>query len=457
MFPNPHDALPLPPRPNLDQYRKLAKGLLKAAQSQDAEALHTWAVTWIASLARLYDSAKEREGREKNKEERRPENSVILSEVEAQRSSASTQSKDPYSNLNSNPPKKNPLENFAHEKLSEKPTLTAAQFVLARAHGFESWPKLARHIEATIRANSPVNHFEQAADAIITGDKTMLAHLLKKFPDLVRAHSTRRHQATLLHYTAANGIEDYRQKTPKNIVEITKLLLDAGAEVNAIADLYGGSTTVSLMATSIHPERAGVQNALLQLLVNHGATIDEPNSPMLLINACLANGRPAAANFLADLGAKLDLEAAAGLGRLDLVKEFLDGVIPSGAALPAATGISRSSGPARRPNTTQLSRERALAWACEYGHNPVVNFLLDQGVPIQSQANTGQSPLHWAVIGRQKETVTLLLSRGADPQAKNTYGGTALGQALWSAAHADNPAPYQEIAALLKRHGAKGE
>ena len=422
---SPHDALPLPPRPNQDRYKKLAKDLLKASRSAEPSALHAWVNTWQAALHRLDPIASHN-------------SPVILSEVEAERSSAST-----------------PLETFAREKLSEKPTLTAAQFVIARAHGFESWPKLAQHIEATTRANSEVAHFEQAADAICTGDKITLTNLLKKYPDLARTHSTRRHQATLLHYTAANGIEDYRQKTSPNIVEIAQILLDNGADVNAITDLYGGTTTLALAATSVHPERAGVQNALLQLLLDRGAIIDDPNSPTLLINACLANGRPAAAEFLSNHDAKLDLEAAAGVGRLDLVKEFLAGVISSGALLPAERAISRSSVTAQKPTPTQLSRERALCWASEYGHNPVVNFLLDQGVPIQSQANTGQTPLHWAVIGRQKETVKLLLSRGANPEAKNAYGATAQGQAQWSAAYTDSLDPYQELAALLKHHAAK--
>jgi hypothetical protein len=43
-----------------------------------------------------------------------------------------------------------------------------------------------------------------------------------------------------LHYCSANGVEGYRQKTPKNIVEITRILLEAGAEVDARADVYGG-------------------------------------------------------------------------------------------------------------------------------------------------------------------------------------------------------------------------
>lgn len=447
MFPHPHDALPLPPRPNLDQYKKLAKDLHKAARSQNPTALHTWAADWIASLSRLGHK-----------------NSVIPSEVAAERSEAATQSRD--LGLGRIDHRTIPLENFARQKLSQSPTLTTAQFVIARAHGFESWPKLAKHIEATARANSEVNQFEQAAAAIISGDQATLANLLEKFPELARAHSTRRHQATLLHYTAANGIEDYRQKTPANIVEITQQLLDAGAEVNAIADLYGGNTTLSLVATSVHPEHAGVRNALLQLLLDHGATIDDPNSPILLINSCLANGRGAAAEFLADHGAKLDLEAAAGVGRLDVVKPFFT---PTSNSTTRPTNRQKEekkpreenhpkekTGPEEKPPRKEnLRQQRALCWACEYGHNAVVNFLLDQCVPIQSQANTGQTPLHWAVIGRQKETVTLLLSRGADLEAKNVYGGTALGQAQWSAAHTDNPDPYLEIAALLRRHVAK--
>jgi len=458
MFPNPHDALPLPPRPNLEHYKKRAKDLLKASLSADPTALRAWAATWIDSLVRLSSV-------------RSNNNSVTRSEVAASQSDTATQSRDLlFSRLLFSRIDRwtDQLERFARQKLSEAASLAAAQFILARAHGFESWPKLAKHIAATTRANSPIKHFEQAVDAIVTGDKTTLAYLLKKYPDLVRAHSTRRHQATLLHYTAANGIEDYRQKTPANIVEITHLLLTSGADVNAVADLYGGSTTLSLLATSVHPERAGLQMHLLKLLFDHGATIDLPNSPSLLINVCLANGRRLAAEFLADHGAKLDLEAAAGLGRLDLVKTLFTPTATSNTKTTEQQKEEREHKAENQPKgkneeeekqaeKENLKKQRALIWACEYGHDPVVNFLLDQGVPIQSQANTGQTALHWAVIGAQKWTITLLLSRGADLEAKNAYGGTPLGQAQWSAAHTDSPAAYLEIAARLTRHGAKSE
>ena len=376
MFPHPHDALPLPPRPSLEQYKKRAKDLLKASQSSDPAALRAWAARWIDSLLRL--------------------SAITLTPQLPVRIEHWTEE----------------LETFARNELpqttwgrthssvppsaarpSQPATLTAAQFVIARAHGFESWPKLAKHLESIARANSPLNDFEQAVDAIVTGNLNALENLLREHPDLARARSSRRHQATLLHYVSANGIEGYRQKTPANIVPIAELLLNAGADVNTVADLYGGSTTLALVATSLHPERAGVQTALLQVLLDHGAIIDAPNSRTTLVTACLANGRLPAAEFLAQRGAKLDLEAAAGLGDLEKVKTLF---------AESATNAPPASEQRRREQ-----RERALLWACQYGRNPVVEFLLDRGVNIDSQANTGQSPLHWAVIGGQADTVKL--------------------------------------------------
>ena len=67
-----------------------------------------------------------------------------------------------------------------------------------------------------------------------------LKRILRDNPTLIRARSSREHGATLLHYVSANGVEGYRQRTPKNIVAIARLLLDAGAEVDATADVYGG-------------------------------------------------------------------------------------------------------------------------------------------------------------------------------------------------------------------------
>lgn len=118
--------------------------------------------------------------------------------------------------------------------------LADAQLIVARRNYFESWLDLAQYVEAVSQESSPVSHFESAVDAIVDGDVATLERLLRANPDLIRARSTRRHHATLLHYVGANGTE--KQRTPSNAVEIAKILLDAGAEVNAVGEMYGGTT-----------------------------------------------------------------------------------------------------------------------------------------------------------------------------------------------------------------------
>jgi ankyrin repeat protein len=74
-----------------------------------------------------------------------------------------------------------------------------------------------------------------------------------------------------------------------------------------------------------------------------------------------------------------------------------------------------------------------------------------------AQANTGQTGLHWAVVGGQLATINLLLEHEAPLEAKNVYGGTALGQALWSALNGDPGVDYVEIIDVLIAADAKIE
>src|SRR5688572_19708261 len=286
------DALPLPPRPNLEQYKKLAKDFQHACKSSDPGAIREWSARWTETITRL-------QGLEITPEVRRQ------TDFDAERMEHRWRQ---------------------YQKTTERAArcaLADAKFFGARGHGLAGRPKFARHPAGPTRANSPVSKFEAAADAIVSGNLKPLEKLLSENPELVRVRSTREHRSTLLHYVSANGVEDFRQKTPKNIIEITKLLLNAGADVNAESDEYGGrSTTLGLTATSWHPENAGVQLPLMDVLINHGAIIDGPDGGSK-VNGCLHNGRGEAAEFFASRGARLDLEGAAGVGRLDVVQGFL--------------------------------------------------------------------------------------------------------------------------------------
>jgi ankyrin repeat protein len=366
MFPNPQTALPLPLRPSLERYRKLAKELSKACKSGDERAIGDWAEQWVHAIGKLNRS----EGNRREELDRRTSQ----------------------------------VEDFAHRRMrggqpAGRPcTLAAAQFVIARLHGFESWPKFARHLEALHQSDAPVSRFEAAADAIVNGDVAALKRLLREDPDLLRARSTREHGATLLHYVSANGVEGYRQKTPKNIVEIAGILLHAGADVDAAANVYGGGcTALGLAATSIHPEQAGVQEELLEALLNHGAQMEPPpvaGNQQSIVIACLENGRSKAAEFLASRGAPLDLAGAAAVGNLGIVRSF----IGETGGLPA--------------NTTREQLNAALTFACGTGRNTAIELLLGKGADLAAQRG-GQTGLHWAVIGGHLETVQLLLRNHA--------------------------------------------
>jgi hypothetical protein len=112
-----------------------------------------------------------------------------------------------------------------------------AQVVIAHEYGFESWADLAEFTDVVSR-DGPIGHFEAAVEAVISGDLAAIRSLLRENPRTWYARSTRRHHATLLHYVGATGVEGGRQKTPENAVEVAKILLDAGAEVDALADMY---------------------------------------------------------------------------------------------------------------------------------------------------------------------------------------------------------------------------
>ena len=275
-----------------------------------------------------------------------------------------------------------------------------------------------------------VSKFEIAVDAIVAGDIEKLASLLREDPSLVRARSERPHYATLLHYVSANGVEGERQKTPKNIVAIAMLLLDAGAEVDATAGVYDGrATTLGLAATSIHPFKAGVLEPLIDLLVERGADVNGSTS---IVRDCLRNDRPEGAVLIARRGARLDLETAAGVGDLDVVKRYFDGT----------------------ERVSQQQLDAGFIWACEYGRREVVDFLIDRGVNLRAGENTGQTALHLAAHHGELEIVRLLIARGAPLEARNCYGGTVLGQTTWSAMHTDFDVDYAAIVETLLHAGA---
>lgn len=308
-----------------------------------------------------------------------------------------------------------------------------AEMVIALEHGFQDWEAFAEHIDAMQHKDSPIAQFEAAADAIVTGDVTRLKELIHTNPDLIQWRSDRVHRVTLLHYIAANGIENYRQRTPANVVAVALVLLQAGAKADAFANTYNNqwSTPMDLLVSSLHPARAGLQTNLVHALLDFGAAVNgvfEDGSPLM---TALYFHYPAAAEALAARGATINtLPAAAGLGREELVDQWLsdNGTLEAGIPLVKVPWMELSNNSAN--NITQ-----ALSWATMHRRTGVVKLMLKKGVDPGMKDRRGWTALHWAAYCGYPELVAILLQWQASTESENEFGGTVLDQTIWRTVH----------------------
>lgn len=306
--------------------------------------------------------------------------------------------------------------------------LEDARAVVAREHGFRDWEHLTA-FSVEVHRDPAARRFEAAAEAVVDGDAPVLRSMLRERPELVRARSLRRHRATLLHYVAANGVEGGRQRTPQNAVEICRLLLDGGAEVDALADLYDAEcTTMSMLVSSSPPAEGGLQAALAETLLDFGAAFEGPGAKWRsAVTTALVFGFARTAEALVRRGAPVTtLPVAAGLGRLDDVRRLL-------------------------PLADAANRHAALALAAQHGRAEVVKLLLDQGEDPDRYNPDGfhshSTPLHQAAWANHEAVVRLLVERGARLDLRDeVHGATPLG---W-AEHAGRTA----IAEYLRSRGA---
>ena len=161
------------------------------------------------------------------------------------------------------------LENFRpgfHQKsVSEIPNaglgLDDCQLAIAIEYGYSDWENALSESDQSFDKN-----FEKAIDFLVTGNKSALQNLIQQQPEILQQHSPFWHSAGLIHYIGSNGVEVWRQSVPDNIVEITSMIIELGADPQMPNNIYGGSNLVNLIETSSHPHEAGVASPLIQLI-----------------------------------------------------------------------------------------------------------------------------------------------------------------------------------------------
>jgi ankyrin repeat protein len=264
-------------------------------------------------------------------------------------------------------------------------------------------------------------------EAIKAGDADQLRALIQADPALATARSSCSHP-TLLQCLVLDGRDSPRQ------VEMARILVDAGADVNA-----------PLVAA------AGMNNAVaIGYLLDRGGAIDGTGGWSPLEEALYWNSQRAR-DLLLQRGASIrNLRIAAGLGRVDVMRTFFNA---DGSLRPEAGGVDWPW-ENRSPKMASFNQERqgiidnALVYACMHGHLDAAAFLLDQGAQLNTIPggfDYSGTALHYAAFNGQRAMVDFLLARGADVEIKDTKIGQT--PASW-ADHAKHP----EIRDVLLHH-----
>jgi ankyrin repeat protein len=149
------------------------------------------------------------------------------------------------------------------------------------------------------------------------------------------------------------------------------------------------------------------------------------------------NGCPEAAAHLAERGARVTATDAAGIGRLDLLRQ----------AFEPPTSVSAAD------------RGEMMAMAAWYGRGDVIALLLELGVdPAVRRPEGGQTALHVAAYQGDAPLVELLIAHAAPLDLPDAHFGTPpLVWALhaWLKESRPDAEPYRQIVRALVAAGAK--
>ena len=129
-------------------------------------------------------------------------------------------------------------------------------------------------------------------------------------------------------------------------------------------------------------------------------------TPLLL---AIYHGKRDVAQLLVDRGAPVSFGEACALGDEARVRQLLK-------ADPAALRSRTADG------------FPGLGMAIFFGNGALARWLIEQGADVNAPAENAQrvAPVHAAAASRDRETMRMLLERGADPNAKQQMDYTAL-------------------------------
>ncbi|KAK3267856.1 hypothetical protein CYMTET_23609, partial [Cymbomonas tetramitiformis] len=237
---------------------------------------------------------------------------------------------------------------------------------------------------------------------------------------------------------AGTGRRPFHAAAEKGMVEMVRELAGKGAEVDAedgegrtaltVALAFGQEAAARALLEAgagvnagtgqrpLHGAAEGGMVEMLRELVDKGADVDaEDGEGHTALTVALAGGQEAAARALLEAGAGVNagtgrrpLHAAAERGTVELVRELLE----KSAEVDAEDREGRT----------------ALTVALAFGQEAAARALLEAGAGVN--AGTGRRPLHAAAERGTVEMVRELAGKGAEVDAEDGEGRTALTVAL---------------------------
>lgn len=263
--------------------------------------------------------------------------------------------------------------------------------------------------------------FHPAIGAIKAGDADQLRALVQADATLATSRSSTSHP-TLLQCLVLDA-----RRLP-NQVEMARILLDAGADVN-----------VPLCACA-----SGDNVAAATLLLDCGATVDGLGGWSPLEEALYWNSQ-GVLDLLVQRGASIhNLRIAAGLGRTDSIEAFFatDGSLRPDAGtinwpwgdlnVIEVSNFDRHGKDALAAKFASFAQDRqgiidnAFVYACMHGHLEAATLLLDKGAQLDAIPggfDYSGTALHYAALNGHRAMVEFLLERGADVRIKDTKVG----------------------------------
>ena len=257
--------------------------------------------------------------------------------------------------------------------------------------------------------------FHPAIAAIKSGDVDEVKSLVSQDPSLATARSSNSHP-TLLQCLVLDAVD------LPNKVELAKVLIDAGAEINGPLCAAGSIGNVEVAAS----------------LLDAGALINGTGGWSPLEEA-LYWGNDGVIELLLKRGASVhNLRIASGLGRVDLIEGFFNS---DGSLKPEAGKLDWPFGDPLTSNLSKPIKEElqakidgwsndsrdiinnAFVYACMHNRMEAAKLLLQKGADINAvppgfdYAGTG---LHYAALRGHRTMVEFLLEHGANPNVKDS-------------------------------------